>query len=402
MRKLSGLLFAAALLCGIPLVGAERQTPPAKMKPLPVTEFYKHFEQVPVDKDLGELFGKRVYIGTAGNAENYNSLTLGWGATGILWSRPVAIVYIRENRFSYRYFEDSPVYVLSWYSPRHTKAVYKIFGGRSGRDTDKEKLAGFTPVETPDGGVTYLQADKVVVCKKLMRQRVPGEFMPQELQGRLNRDGLVHIQYTGEVLSVWKKKSPSDQMKSAKNEKTAPKSLYDCKIVTGKGETLDLANYRGKVVLIVNTATGCGFTPQYAPIEQLYRTYHDKGLEILDIPCNQFGGQAPGTDEEIREFCTVHFNTTFPQMKKADVNGPNELPLYTWLKSQKGFQGFDEHKYKALLEKKFAQDAPDWYKKPDIKWNFTKFVVDRQGNVVARFEPTADMAKVEECIKSLL
>ena len=206
MRKLSVLVFAAALLCGLPLGGAEQQTPPAKMKPLPVAEFYRHFEPVPVDKDLGELFGKRVYIGTAGNAEDYNSLTLGWGATGILWSRPIAIVYIRENRFSYRYFENSPVYVLSWYAPQYTKAVYKIFGGRSGRDTDKEKLSGFTPVETPDGGVTYLQADKVVICKKLMRQRVPGEFMPQELQGRLNRDGLVHIQYTGEVLSVWKKK----------------------------------------------------------------------------------------------------------------------------------------------------------------------------------------------------
>ena len=85
------------------------------------------------------------------------------------------------------------------------------------------------------------------------------------------------------------------------------------------------------VVLAVNTATGCGFTPQYAPIEQLYLDYHDKGLEILDIPCNQFGAQAPGTDEEIHEFCTLHYNTTFPQMKKADVNGENELPLYTYL-----------------------------------------------------------------------
>ena len=206
MRKLSGFLFAVALLCGTPLVGAEQQTPPAKMKPLPVTEFYKHFEQIPVDKDLGELFGKRVYIGTAGNAENYNSLTLGWGATGILWSRPVAIVYIRENRFSYRYFEYSPVYVLSWYSPQYAKAVYKIFGRKSGRDADKEKLSGFTPVETPEGGVTYLQAGKVVICRKILRQRVPGEFMPQELRERLNRDGLVHIQYTGEVLSVWRRK----------------------------------------------------------------------------------------------------------------------------------------------------------------------------------------------------
>ena len=178
--------------------------------------------------------------------------------------------------------------------------------------------------------------------------------------------------------------------------------FYDHTLTSMNGETVKMAGFKGKVVLIVNTATGCGFTPQYAPIEKLYRDYHDKGLEILDIPCNQFGGQAPGTDREIHEFCTVHYNTTFPQMKKSDVNGPNELPLYTYLKSQKGFQGFDEHKYKDLLEKMFAKNDPEWYKKPDIKWNFTKFVVDRSGKVVARFEPTADMAKVEECIKSLL
>lgn len=179
-------------------------------------------------------------------------------------------------------------------------------------------------------------------------------------------------------------------------------SIYDFTISTGKGEELNLADYKGKVILVVNTATGCGFTPQYAPIEQLYKDYHDQGLEILDIPCNQFGGQAPGTDEEIHEFCTMHFNTTFPQMKKADVNGENELPLYTYLKAQKGFEGFDEHEYKELLEKMFAEADPEWAQKPDIKWNFTKFVIDRQGNVVARFEPTADMKDVEECIKALL
>ena len=179
-------------------------------------------------------------------------------------------------------------------------------------------------------------------------------------------------------------------------------SIYDFTVTTRKGEELNLADYRGKVILVVNTATGCGFTPQYAPIEQLYKDYHDQGLEILDIPCNQFGGQAPGTDDEIHAFCTMHFNTTFPQMKKADVNGENELPLYTWLKSQKGFEGFTEHEYRDLLEKMFSEADPDWDKKPDIKWNFTKFVIDREGNVVARFEPTADMADVEACIRELL
>ena len=178
--------------------------------------------------------------------------------------------------------------------------------------------------------------------------------------------------------------------------------FYDFTVKTRKGEDFPLSNFKGKVVLVVNTATGCGFTPQYEPIEKLYQDYQDKGLEILDIPCNQFGGQAPGTDDEIHEFCTLNYKTTFPQMKKSDVNGDNELPLYTWLKAEKGFAGFQEHKYKALLEKKFAAEDPDWASKPDIKWNFTKFVIDREGNVVARFEPTADMADVEACIKTLL
>ncbi|MBQ7539035.1 MAG: glutathione peroxidase [Treponema sp.] len=178
--------------------------------------------------------------------------------------------------------------------------------------------------------------------------------------------------------------------------------IYDYEVTKANGEKLSLSEYKGKVMLIVNTATGCGFTPQYEPIEKLYKDYHEKGLEILDIPCNQFGGQAPGSDEEIHEFCTLHYNTPFPQMKKSDVNGENELPLYTYLKEQKGFAGFDEHKLKGLLEDMFSKADPDWAKKSDIKWNFTKFVIDRQGNVVARFEPTADMAKVEECIKSLL
>ena len=167
--------------------------------------------------------------------------------------------------------------------------------------------------------------------------------------------------------------------------------IYDYTIKTGKGGDLNLADYKGKVIMVVNTATGCGFTPQYAPIEQMYKDYHDQGLEILDIPCN-----------EIHEFCTLHFNTTFPQMKKADVNGENELPLYTYLKSQKGFEGFGEHELSGLLAKMLGEADPDWDKKPDIKWNFTKFIIDREGNVVARFEPTADMAEVEACVKALL
>ena len=180
------------------------------------------------------------------------------------------------------------------------------------------------------------------------------------------------------------------------------KTVYDFTVKDRKGQEVSLSEYRGKVLLIVNTATGCGFTPHYEPLEAMYRDLKDRGLEILDFPSNQFGGQAPGTDDEIHEFCTMHFNTTFPQMKKADVNGPQELPLYTYLKAEKGFAGFDDHPYRELLEKMFAEADPEWDKKPDIKWNFTKFVIDREGNVAARFEPTADMAAVEACVKSLL
>ncbi len=178
--------------------------------------------------------------------------------------------------------------------------------------------------------------------------------------------------------------------------------IYDYTITTGNGEEQKLADFKGKVILIVNTATGCGFTPQYKPIEQMYLDYHDKGLEILDIPCNQFGGQAPGSDEEIHEFCTLHYNTTFPQMKKADVNGENELALYTYLKSQKGFEGFGKGPAALFMKKHVSKIAPDYKETSDIKWNFTKFVVDREGNVVARFEPTHNMDDVEACIKSLL
>ena len=177
--------------------------------------------------------------------------------------------------------------------------------------------------------------------------------------------------------------------------------IYDYTVTTGTGEELKLADYKGKVILVVNTATGCGFTPQYEPIEQFYKDYHEKGLEILDIPCNQFGAQAPGSDAEIHEFCTLHYNTTFPQMKKADVNGENELPLYTYLKSQQGFKGFTGAMGIAMgaMLKKIDKDYKN---NPDIKWNFTKFIVDRDGNVVARFEPTANMKDVEACVKSLL
>lgn len=178
-------------------------------------------------------------------------------------------------------------------------------------------------------------------------------------------------------------------------------SFYDYKVIATNGDEVNMADFKGKVVMVVNTATGCGFTPQYEPIEKMYEDYHDKGLEILDIPCNQFGNQAPGTDEEIHEFCTLHYNTTFPQMKKSDVNGDNELPLYTYLKSQKGFEGFGKGMAAtglSLATKKFNKGL----NKDDIQWNFTKFIINKEGEVVARFEPTMDMKNVEEYVVSLL
>ena len=156
-------------------------------------------------------------------------------------------------------------------------------------------------------------------------------------------------------------------------------SIYDYKVKDKKGEDVSIADYKGKVLLIVNTATGCGFTPQYEGLENLYKKYNKQGFEILDFPCNQFGNQAPGTDEEIHEFCTLKYHTTFPQFKKIEVNGENEEPLYKFLKSEKG----------GIFGEK-------------IKWNFTKFLVDREGNVVERFAPTVTPEKMEEKIKEVI
>ena len=178
--------------------------------------------------------------------------------------------------------------------------------------------------------------------------------------------------------------------------------IYDYKIATGDGGVLDLAECRGKVILVVNTATGCGFTPQYAPIEQLYRDYHGKGLEILDIPCNQFGGQAPGTIAEIREFCTGQYNVSFPQFDKIDVNGEAADPLFTWLKGEKGFEGFGDGPMAGMMDQMMKRGDPDYASNPDIKWNFTKFLIDRKGRVVARFEPTAGMSEVARAVEALL
>ena len=179
-------------------------------------------------------------------------------------------------------------------------------------------------------------------------------------------------------------------------------NIYDYSVVTPAGEEISLAEYKGKVMIIVNTATGCGFTPQYKDLEDIYEKYHDQGLEIIDIPCNQFAGQTPGTDEEIHEFCTLKYNTQFPQMKKSDVNGETALPLYGYLKSQKGFEGFGKGPKAIAMGALLKKIDKDYKNNPDIKWNFTKFVVDRDGNVAARFEPTQDMKDIDACVAKLI
>ena len=178
--------------------------------------------------------------------------------------------------------------------------------------------------------------------------------------------------------------------------------FYEFSVCDPKGNEVKMADFAGKVVIVVNTATGCGFTPHYEPLEQMWEDLHDKGLEIVDVPCNQFGAQTPGTDDEVHEFCQLHYNTKFPQMHKSDVNGQNELPLYTWLKDQKGFEGFGEGETAEFMAGHLAKIDPDYANNADIKWNFTKFVIDREGNVVARFEPTAPMDEVAACVRSLI
>ena len=178
-------------------------------------------------------------------------------------------------------------------------------------------------------------------------------------------------------------------------------SIYDIKIKNRDGKDVSINDFKGKVLVIVNTATGCGFTPQYEGLEKLYKKYHDKGLEILDFPCNQFGNQAPGTDDEIHNFCSLTYNTSFDQFTKIDVNGENESPLYTFLKNEIADDTIEGIKNKMAMKavEKISKTAKE---KKDIKWNFTKFLVDREGNVVGRFSPTYKPEDMEEMIKKVI
>ena len=164
-------------------------------------------------------------------------------------------------------------------------------------------------------------------------------------------------------------------------------SIYDYKVRNRDGKDISLSDFKDKVLIIVNTATGCGFTPQYEGLENLYKEYHEKGLEIIDIPCNQFGNQAPGTDDEIHQFCSLKYNTSFDQYSKVDVNGETELPLFTYLKGQIKEDTISGIKNKIAM-KAISKISKTTKKDGDIKWNFTKFLVDREGNVVGRYSPT--------------
>ena len=181
------------------------------------------------------------------------------------------------------------------------------------------------------------------------------------------------------------------------------KTVYDFVVKDRKGGEVSLREYANEVILIVNTATKCGFTPQYEELEAIYEKYHAKGFTILDFPCNQFGQQAPGTDESIHEFCKLTYGTEFPRFKKIKVNGDDAEPLYKYLKEQKGFAGWDpNHKLTPILEEMLSKEDPDYKDKADIKWNFTKFLINKLGLVVARFEPTESLENVSKKIEELL
>ena len=178
-------------------------------------------------------------------------------------------------------------------------------------------------------------------------------------------------------------------------------SIYNIKVLNRDDKEVSLKDFKGKVLIIVNTATGCGFTTQYEGLEKLYKKYHDKGLEILDFPCNQFGNQAPGTDEEIHEFCALKYNTSFDQFKKIEVNGENESKLYTLLKKAISEDTIEGMKNKMAM-KAVEKISKTCKHKNDIKWNFTKFLVDKEGKVVGRYSPTYKPEDMEEAIKDLL
>ncbi len=183
---------------------------------------------------------------------------------------------------------------------------------------------------------------------------------------------------------------------------SAKGNVYKHKVKDAEGKENSLKKYKGQVMLIVNTATKCGFTPQYTELETLFQKYKDRGFVVLDFPCNQFGAQAPGSNEEIRKFCTDNYDVHFPQFDKIDVNGENASPLFAYLKSEQGFKSFGNDERAKRMDQMLRKRDPEYDKKSDIKWNFTKCLLDKKGRVIARFEPSHSMKDVEAAIGQLL
>jgi glutathione peroxidase len=180
-------------------------------------------------------------------------------------------------------------------------------------------------------------------------------------------------------------------------------SVYDYKAKTIRGTEASLADYEGKVLLIVNTASKCGFTPQYAELQKLYEQFKDQGLIVLGFPSNQFGGQEPGTNEEVDTFCQINYGVTFPLFEKIEVKDDNKHPLFAYLTEEAPFEGFDQNNPTGkMLHAMFAEKMPEQLQNDEIKWNFTKFLIDREGQVVKRFESTVDPLDIAPEIQAVL
>ena len=179
-------------------------------------------------------------------------------------------------------------------------------------------------------------------------------------------------------------------------------SIYDYQYTSIEGKTVEMSEYKGKVLIIVNTASKCGFAPQYQGLQELYEHYHNQGLVVIGFPCNQFMEQEPGSEQEISSFCSVRYGVTFPLSQKVDVRDETAHPLYKYLTSQKGFEGLGKgikaKSMELMLKGKYKKDYAD----PQIKWNFTKFLIDREGNVFGRYEPTVEPKDMKKDIEALL
>ena len=179
-------------------------------------------------------------------------------------------------------------------------------------------------------------------------------------------------------------------------------TIYQFSAESNSGEQVNFADYKGKVLLIVNTASKCGFTPQYDGLEALYQKYKSEGFTVIGFPCDQFGHQEPGSNEEIEEFCRLNHGVTFPLMAKSDVNGENANEVFKWLYSEKPFAGWGDSETGKFMDGMLSRNDPDYASNPDIKWNFTKFLIDRKGKVVARFEPVVTPEEIDSQIADIL